>query len=205
MLYNVRRKSAPLIYFEARQRAVNRPKPYVEYLFYRTPLGTSLLATENEVVIVHHIGDDEAALLADYTCTFPERIMRPIPVTMRSRYVKWLDGLVKGTTTARTPAVSLSGTELQRQVWRYLMTIPRGAQRSYSEVAQAIGSPRAVRAVASACARNQIALAIPCHRVVRADGSIGGYRWGIERKQWLLADEHKLSVESTNETSLISC
>jgi AraC family transcriptional regulator of adaptative response/methylated-DNA-[protein]-cysteine methyltransferase len=74
-------------------------------------------------------------------------------------------------------------------VWTYLQSIPFGATRSYSEVARAIGRPRAVRAVARACATNPVAVAIPCHRVVRQDGSMSGYRWGVERKQALLAIE----------------
>lgn len=82
--------------------------------------------------------------------------------------------------------LDIHGTAFQHRVWRALSDIPAGAQRSYSEVAQAIGQPRAVRAVATACAKNPVALAVPCHRVVRADGSLGGYRWGTDRKQQLL-------------------
>jgi len=76
-------------------------------------------------------------------------------------------------------------------VWSYLQTLPVGATRSYSEVAKAIGKPSAVRAVARACATNPVAVAIPCHRVVREDGNLGGYRWGIDRKRTLLELEHK--------------
>jgi AraC family transcriptional regulator of adaptative response/methylated-DNA-[protein]-cysteine methyltransferase len=75
------------------------------------------------------------------------------------------------------------------KVWRYLMRIPAGEVRSYSEVARAIGKASAVRAVAGACARNRIAIVIPCHRVIRGDGGMGGYRWGIERKRGLIAQE----------------
>jgi AraC family transcriptional regulator of adaptative response/methylated-DNA-[protein]-cysteine methyltransferase len=75
-------------------------------------------------------------------------------------------------------------------VWTYLQSIPFGATRSYSQVAKAIRRPRAVRAVARACATNPVAVAIPCHRVVREDGSISGYRWGVERKEALLGIEH---------------
>lgn len=82
--------------------------------------------------------------------------------------------------------LDIHGTAFQHRVWRALSDIPAGAQRSYSEVAQAIGQPRAVRAVATACAKNPVALAVPCHRVVRADGSLGGYRWGTDRKKQLL-------------------
>jgi AraC family transcriptional regulator of adaptative response/methylated-DNA-[protein]-cysteine methyltransferase len=85
--------------------------------------------------------------------------------------------------------LDVGGTPFQRTVWQYLQTIPAGEVRSYAEVAAAIGKPAAVRAVASACAKNSLALIIPCHRVVRSDGSLGGYRWGVERKRALLALE----------------
>jgi len=88
--------------------------------------------------------------------------------------------------------VDMRGTEFQQQVWRELRSIPYGATRSYGEVARAIGRPGAVRAVAHACASNHVALVIPCHRVVREDGSPGGYKWGIERKEALLAHEQGL-------------
>jgi AraC family transcriptional regulator of adaptative response/methylated-DNA-[protein]-cysteine methyltransferase len=82
-----------------------------------------------------------------------------------------------------------SGTPFQMQVWDFLRTIPRGETRTYSEVAAGIGRPSAVRAVARACASNRVAVLIPCHRVIRGDGELGGYRWGIGRKRALLAKE----------------
>jgi AraC family transcriptional regulator of adaptative response/methylated-DNA-[protein]-cysteine methyltransferase len=88
-----------------------------------------------------------------------------------------------------TLPIDVQGTPFQRTVWQYLQTIPAGEVRSYAEVAAAIGKPAAVRAVASACAKNALALVIPCHRVVRSDGSLGGYRWGVERKRALLKAE----------------
>lgn len=88
------------------------------------------------------------------------------------------------------------GTTFQHLVWRYIRTIPRGRTATYSEVAAAIGAPRAVRAVANACACNKIALAIPCHRVVNKNGSLGGYRWGIKLKQHLLSSEAETDTEA---------
>ena len=85
--------------------------------------------------------------------------------------------------------LDIRATAFQRRVWTYLQKIPFGATRSYSQVAEAIGRPTAARAVARACATNPVAVAIPCHRVVREDGSMGGYRWGIERKKALLEME----------------
>ncbi|HEY6395775.1 MAG TPA: methylated-DNA--[protein]-cysteine S-methyltransferase, partial [Candidatus Binataceae bacterium] len=85
--------------------------------------------------------------------------------------------------------LDIQATVFQMRVWDYLRTIPYGYVQSYGEVAAGIGSPSAVRAVARACAANRIALAIPCHRVVRSDGEPGGYRWGLNRKQALLHRE----------------
>lgn len=85
--------------------------------------------------------------------------------------------------------LDVRGTAFQRRVWEALRDIPAGATATYTDIAERIGSPRAVRAVARACATNNIALAIPCHRVVRTDGSLAGYRWGIDRKRALLARE----------------
>jgi AraC family transcriptional regulator of adaptative response/methylated-DNA-[protein]-cysteine methyltransferase len=85
--------------------------------------------------------------------------------------------------------LDLQATAFQWKVWRALQKIPYGKTASYSEIARAIGKPKAVRAVANACANNRAALVIPCHRAVRADGDSGGYRWGAERKQKILAKE----------------
>jgi AraC family transcriptional regulator of adaptative response/methylated-DNA-[protein]-cysteine methyltransferase len=89
--------------------------------------------------------------------------------------------------------LDILGTAFQRRVWLALRDIPYGKTVSYSDIAQKIGKPKAVRAVAHACATNSIAVVIPCHRVVRTDGSLGGYRWGLERKSVLLAREKELS------------
>jgi AraC family transcriptional regulator of adaptative response/methylated-DNA-[protein]-cysteine methyltransferase len=85
------------------------------------------------------------------------------------------------------------GTAFQRKVWEALQRIPRGVTRSYAQIARELGQPAAARAVAQACASNRLALVIPCHRVVREDGGLGGYRWGIERKRALLERERSAS------------
>ncbi|TAN13306.1 MAG: methylated-DNA--[protein]-cysteine S-methyltransferase, partial [Burkholderiaceae bacterium] len=87
--------------------------------------------------------------------------------------------------------LDVQGTAFQERVWRALREIPPGATVSYAEIAERIGSPKAMRAVAQACATNHIAVAIPCHRVVRRDGKLGGYRWGVDRKRELLHRETK--------------
>jgi AraC family transcriptional regulator of adaptative response/methylated-DNA-[protein]-cysteine methyltransferase len=98
-------------------------------------------------------------------------------------------GLVEDPRRASTLPLDVRGTAFQERVWRALTTIPAGTTTTYSELARALGSPSSARAVARACATNRIAVAIPCHRVVRTDGAPAGYRWGIERKRSLLARE----------------
>ena len=98
-------------------------------------------------------------------------------------------GLVEKPRTGAALPLDIRGTAFQQRVWQALREIPPGTTRSYAEIAQAIGEPRAVRAVAQACGANALAVAIPCHRVVRTDGHLSGYRWGVERKRELLARE----------------
>jgi AraC family transcriptional regulator of adaptative response/methylated-DNA-[protein]-cysteine methyltransferase len=87
--------------------------------------------------------------------------------------------------------LDIHGTAFQKRVWEFLRTIPQGEVVSYAEVAQGIGSPKAIRAAASACANNRISVLIPCHRVIRGTGELGGYRWGLTRKRALLDMERK--------------
>ena len=93
-------------------------------------------------------------------------------------------------------ALDANGTEFQRRVWTALRSIPYGSTRSYEEVAESLGNARAYRAVARACATNPVSLLIPCHRVLRKDGSLGGYRWGLERKRALIMREKGVRSQS---------
>jgi AraC family transcriptional regulator of adaptative response/methylated-DNA-[protein]-cysteine methyltransferase len=98
---------------------------------------------------------------------------------------------LRGQRLRSTLPLDIQATAFQRKVWTYLQSIPFGDTRSYGQVAKAIGQPTASRAVARACATNPVAVAIPCHRVVREDGDMGGYRWGVQRKETLLEMEKK--------------
>ena len=100
-----------------------------------------------------------------------------------------LEDYLEGAKTPLELPLDIRATAFQMRVWRYLQSIPHGETRSYRSVAEGIGQPSAARAVASACARNQVALLIPCHRVIRGTGELGGYRWGTKRKQALLKGE----------------
>ena len=98
---------------------------------------------------------------------------------------------VEGRSSAQSLSLDIRGTAFQRRVWQELTAIPRGETRTYAQLAIAVGKPTAARAVANACASNSLAVAVPCHRVVRGDGGVGGYRWGTERKSAILARERK--------------
>jgi AraC family transcriptional regulator, regulatory protein of adaptative response / methylated-DNA-[protein]-cysteine methyltransferase len=107
--------------------------------------------------------------------------------------VSALEAHIGGSAPRPDLPLDLRGTAFQIKVWRFLLQIPSGEVASYSEVARGIGAPSAVRAAASACAANRIAVLVPCHRVLRSDGALGGYRWGLERKRALLDHERAAS------------
>jgi AraC family transcriptional regulator of adaptative response/methylated-DNA-[protein]-cysteine methyltransferase len=122
-----------------------------------------------------------------------------MPRPHSSQFLAWIESLSKyleGAKSLGTLPIALHGTAFQLKVWTYLQTIPSGSVKSYSEVAAALGQPKAARAVASACAANRLALVIPCHRVIRGDGTMGGYRWGLERKRALLETERNALVKA---------
>ena len=133
------------------------------------------------------LGADRDALRAELATAFPDATLQAI----RDRCnLSWPPSPPISTTATPTPlALDVGGTAFQQQVWQALAAIPAGQTRSYGELARQLGAPDASRAVAGACAANVLAVAIPCHRVVRGDGALSGYRWGVERKRALLAGE----------------
>jgi AraC family transcriptional regulator of adaptative response/methylated-DNA-[protein]-cysteine methyltransferase len=109
------------------------------------------------------------------------------------RLVAEVVGLVEAPAQRLDLPLDVCGTAFQQRVWQALRAIPSGSTASYADIAERIGQPKAVRAIAQACAANPVAVAIPCHRVVRTDGALSGYRWGVERKRALLDREKRLS------------
>jgi len=152
-----------------------------------TPLGDIVVgATERGVCCVLFLdGADPATLLAE---EFPRATLRRDPHQV-ARHAEHVVALLRGESTGDIP-LDLIGTPFQREVWAELRRIPSGATATYAQIAERIGSASAVRAVAGACSHNHAALVVPCHRVVRTDGGLGGYRWGIERKESLLVREN---------------
>jgi AraC family transcriptional regulator, regulatory protein of adaptative response / methylated-DNA-[protein]-cysteine methyltransferase len=159
----------------------------IQYTIAPTPIGKMLLAATAQGVCSIRFGDAAAALERELHSEYPKaEIVRSDGKLVAQ--VKALRAIIEGGSTASLP-LDIQATAFQRRVWQALETIPRGTTKSYSAIAADIGSPKAVRAVARACATNPVAVAIPCHRVVREDGSLGGYRWGLERKKKLLSLE----------------
>ncbi len=164
----------------------------IRYTIVRTPFGPLCLASSDRGLVSVRF-DGSAPALTALKQDYPNAVLRADPRGLRQEVRAVLECLRGGRPHLR---LDVRGTAFQRKVWAALEQIPRGAVRTYRDVARAIGRPGAARAVARACATNPIALAIPCHRVVRADGGLAGYRWGIQRKRRLLAFESSLSFKS---------
>lgn len=160
----------------------------LRYAVGETELGLILAAVSETGLRLVILGDDAGALAADLAARFPAA-GRIEDTAALAPILKTLAALVAEPGKPVSLPLDAAGTPLQQQVWTALRAIPAGSTASYAEVAAAIGRPTAARAVAQACAANPLAVITPCHRVVRADGGLSGYRWGVERKRALLAKE----------------
>lgn len=154
-------------------------------------MGRALVAWTPTGVRAVLMADDDDALLAELRGSFPGVPLRHVEAAHPwvNDVIAQLDNATPRQAHDMSLPLDLGGTVFQQTVWAALRQIPPGRTVSYSELAHQVGRPRAVRAVASACAANVLAVLIPCHRVVRSDGSLSGYRWGLARKQALLARE----------------
>jgi AraC family transcriptional regulator of adaptative response/methylated-DNA-[protein]-cysteine methyltransferase len=162
----------------------------INYTIAETSVGRVLVATTDRGVCAVELGVSDAEVERALRADFPNaRLERS-----HAENNAWVRGVLDRIEhPRRAPSsdmpIDMSGTAFQQRVWKALRAIPAGERRSYREVAEAIGNPRAVRAVARACATNRLAVVVPCHRVVREDGSLAGYKWGADRKRRLLEDE----------------
>ncbi len=167
----------------------------LRYTTLKTPLGRLLVAATERGICRVALGDDDESLLADLRREFPKATLERVDAgrdEWLAAVVTRVQGEIGGSRsgeTAALPPLDIRATAFQWRVWQALQRIPRGSTHSYSDIAAQIGAPRSVRAVANACGRNRLAVVVPCHRVIREDGSLGGYRWGIERKRDLLERE----------------
>lgn len=156
-------------------------------------LGFLLVGATSQGICSVTIGSSAATLESGLRQEFPMAQIQPDPVRL-SNWTASLLGFLAGHTSPLDLPVDVPATAFQWRVWQVLRSISYGETRSYSQVATLIGQPQAVRAVARACATNPVALVVPCHRVVRSDGSLGGFRWGLERKEELLRQEQEYSL-----------
>jgi AraC family transcriptional regulator, regulatory protein of adaptative response / methylated-DNA-[protein]-cysteine methyltransferase len=164
----------------------------ISYASGQTPLGLLMIGATDRGICFLQFGESDDALVAELGRQFPAAAVQPMPASHREEFAGWMAALnrhLRGIEPRLDLPLDVRGTAFQLIVWRYLQQVPYGEVRSYSEVAAAIGKPSAARAVARACASNSIALLIPCHRVVRGTGELGGYRWGVQRKRVLLDTE----------------
>ena len=200
-LYDAGYGSSSRLYERAPDRLGMTPATYrrggagmtITYAIVDSPLGRLLVGTTERGVCLVCLGDSDEPLEARLRSEYPNAIVQRQQDEQGDaleHILKFLEG--------REPRldlpVDLQATAFQWQVWEALRRIPLGETRSYSEIAAEIGNPKASRAVAQACANNPAALIIPCHRVVRSDGESGGYRWGPERKEALLARERQMAA-----------
>ena len=168
----------------------------IRYTTTDTPLGRLLVATTARGICSVTLGDDDTDLQHRLRAEFPQAELERVDAGRE----EWLDAVIGriaaelGWTDAAAPELpplDIAATAFQWRVWDALTRIPAGSTRSYGEIAAEIGMPKAARAVGQACGNNRVALIVPCHRVVREDGSTGGWRWGVERKRELLARERR--------------
>ena len=148
------------------------------------------------------MGDNDEPLAAALTKEYPQAEIR----RGSDEHSQWVRAIVRhlaGSQLQLDLPTDVAATAFQRRVWEALRAIPIGTTRTYSEVARSLGQPSATRAVARACATNPTSIVVPCHRVIRTDGSLGGYRWGLHRKQLLLERESRNAKGATESSSRV--
>ena len=198
-LYEAGYGSSSRLYEQAPDRLGMTPATYrrggaglqVGYAIADSPLGRLLVAATEKGICFVSLGESDGALEQALAGEYPAAEIHRDDTELGA----WIGAIVRhvsGQQPHLDLPVDVRATAFQWRVWEALRAIPYGSTRSYREVAQAIGEPKAARAVARACATNPVALVIPCHRVVREGGDLGGYRWGASRKQALLAQESKI-------------
>lgn len=175
----------------------------IRYTTTATPLGRLLVATTTRGICAVTLGDDDAALERRLADEFPHAARERVDAGRE----EWLDAVISriaselGWSDSAAPALpplDIAATAFQWRVWDALTRIPAGQTRSYRALAAELGSPKAARAIGNACGNNRLALIVPCHRVVREDGSLGGWRWGVERKRELLVRERERAATTAH-------
>ena len=160
----------------------------IGYTVANTTLGKLLVAATDRGVSAVYLGESEKSLVEELRKEYAQAEI----VRAGDGNGNWLNEIVRrveGNAPSLELPLDIHATAFQRRVWQELQKIPRGTTRTYTQVARALGKPRSVRAVARACATNPVSIVVPCHRVIRTDGTLAGYRWGLQRKEKLLERE----------------
>jgi AraC family transcriptional regulator of adaptative response/methylated-DNA-[protein]-cysteine methyltransferase len=206
-LYDAGYGSSSRVYERADTRLGMTPNQYrqhgrdvaITYVAIESPLGLMMIGATDRGLCFVQFGEAEQELLNALKLEYPAATFEPMPEPRDPEFAKWIEALTQhlaGTRPNLDLPLDIRGTAFQTIVWTYLQSIPYGEVQSYSEVAAGIGQPAAARAVARACAGNKIAIAIPCHRVIRATGELGGYRWGLPRKRALIDRERSVAAQA---------
>jgi len=199
-IYDAGFGSSSRVYERADRRLGMTPKEYraggknlaITYAAVSTPVGRLLLGATDRGLCFVQFGDSDEELVEMLRREYPAAALAKMKHTEHPEFRRWIEALrahLAGDEPLPELPLAVRASAFRLKVWRYLQSIPAGTTRSYTEVARGIGRKGAVRAVANACAANPLAVVIPCHRVIRADGELGGYRWGTDRKRRLLARE----------------
>jgi AraC family transcriptional regulator of adaptative response/methylated-DNA-[protein]-cysteine methyltransferase len=160
----------------------------IRYTIAKSSLGDVLVAATERGVSAVYLGEAHGKLVSELRQEYPRAEL----FAEKGAFSEWIGEIVsraEGSAPRRGLPLDLQATAFQRRVWQELQRIPRGSTRTYRQIAEALGKPRAVRAVARACATNPVSIVVPCHRVIRSDGGLAGYRWGLSRKEKLLERE----------------
>lgn len=181
-------KSDQILGMTPSQYRAGGPSADIRFAVGECSLGSILVATSAKGVCAILLGDDPDTLVRDLQDRFPRATLVGGDAEFE-KTVAQVVGFVEAPGLGLDLPLDVRGTAFQQRVWRALRQIPAGRTATYSEIAARIGSPKSIRAVAQACGANALAVAIPCHRVVRQDGGLSGYRWGVDRKRALLAKE----------------
>lgn len=205
--------SSSRVYEQVNQSLGMTPSSYKEggknenitFALRKTSFGHIIMAATKRGVCFVHFSDNFADLFQALHSEFPHAELSPTPEEMSAELDNWTNALeqhITGSGPKPNIPLDLYGTAFQLKVWRFLISVKDGAQVTYKDVAIGINSPNAFRAAANACGANKVAVLIPCHRVLRGDGQLGGYRWGSDRKQQLL-DMEKQQQSAQSELSQI--
>lgn len=201
-VYDAGYGSSSRVYERADTRLGMTPKEYraagrgvhITFVSFETPLGLLMAGATDRGLCFVQFGETPAQLETMLRSEYPNATFEPMREPHDPQFTTWIEALrrhLRGEQPHLDLPADIRATAFQLRVWNYLQSIPYGEVRSYTEVAEAIGQPKAARAVAHACASNVLALVIPCHRVIRGTGELGGYKWGLPRKRALIDRERQ--------------